>query len=125
MRCYKLIELTKLLELKGMTPELITEAWKVHNIHFIFKWISFPTLKEDAEKFAINQGWDPETALMLYSMPTDNQDGKEVLANIITKELSKSALLNFSQCICQFFENITLEELAGKINQIKRMKAFL
>jgi hypothetical protein len=128
MKIYKLIDLTNLLELDGMTAELITEAWKVHKIPFVFKWISFDSLEEDANAFAISRGWDLETSLMLYDMPADNKDGIEVFAKndkTFLLEISKLSMLNNTQCVCQFFENTTLEELAIKINQIKRMKAFL
>lgn len=125
MRIYPIRDLTKLLDLDGLTPCLIREAWQVHNILYVFKWITFFTLEKDSVEFAVEQGWDPETTLMLYTMPTDNQDGISVDEQTILNELSLPSLLNRTQCTCQFFRDMTIQDLADKINQVKNMRAFL
>lgn len=125
MRINPVIDLAKLLELKNLTPNLIKEAWEIHNILYVFTWITFFSLEKDATKFTIEMGWDPDSTLVLYTMPMDNPEGVSVDEQTIINELSMPSLVNKAQCTCQFFKDMTLQGLANKINQVKNMRAFL
>lgn len=122
MRFSDIIDLAPLLD-KGFTPGLFSEALKLNSIPIHIQWVAKEALDPACHHYANMQKWDPETTLVLYIEPPDEQSTTlEPSMGVLFPELGK---LNHNQYLCTFFENTTLEELARKINQVTKMKAFL
>lgn len=112
---------------KGITDGLFMEAFKLHNIASHIKWIHIDKLNFEGSLYATSQGWTPETSLLLYVKPPDYDRKHEFSEEALKEELRLEGLskLNTTQCTCLLFENMTVEKLAGLVNQVVTLKAFL
>jgi hypothetical protein len=108
-----------------MTGQLLFEAFKLMRLSYNIAWLSKPSLDENCISYALAQGWDPNTTLVLYGDPPDHDPEKEISPEMLAEEMGGLTLLNHSQCICMCFPNMTLEDFIRQINQIAKMKAFL
>lgn len=104
MKIIEISELGTLLDRDNLTSSLILEALRIHKIPLNVKWILTSKLKEESEMYAARQGWDIRDTLVLYGTKHDCMPGSYV---------------------CMFYQNMTIEKLAGLINQIPKLKAFL
>lgn len=109
-------EIKPLIEGK-CSPALFNQAFAINKIPFHIQWINKNVLEEAAIKHAKTLNFDPDTTLVLYANPPDEKPEPLDTSDpddVFGRGLSK---LNYTQCVCMFLENMTLQEFANKINQ--------
>lgn len=121
-------DLHALLIHEGTTTQLMHDALdkarELLSIKANIKWIAKENLVDESLKYMQQQGFDPNTTLILYVDPPDpNEVAKE--ESISEDTFSALSKLNKSQCVCWFMPNMTLEKFAKTINKLTQNKAFL
>jgi hypothetical protein len=113
MRFARVMDLADLL-LDGFTSILVVEIIEKLNIPINVRKMTAGSFSADCHKYALDRNWDPETTLVIYTADSDK----------MTQILDPSNKPNdrYSAFLVQ---NITLEELAARINKLIKMKAFL
>lgn len=117
-------ELKKLLNSK-VTASLLLETFNLHKIPYNLTWIDKDILERGCVDYAISEGWDTSKVLVLYGTPPDPEPVDAEAEKLMEDALGGLGLLNNKQCICMLFQDMTLESLVAKINQISNMKAFI
>lgn len=126
MRLTTYDELRPLIESEGLKADLLAEAFKLISPQSHFLWLDVNEIEQGATEYAIKQGWDPETTLVLYSPPRSPADetDQEPIGDDSDFDIQIGSL-NPNQAVCSLYQNLTVEKLADTINKIVRMKIFL
>lgn len=125
MRLSTFEQLRPLLELDSLNADLLSEAFKLLDYGHHYIWVDISELEAKATTYATQQGWDPQTTLVLYSLPTPPQPvdpDKEIDLDDFDVQIGT---LNPTQAVCSLYPNLTVEKLAETLNRVSRMKAFL
>jgi hypothetical protein len=124
MNIHSVDELRPLLN--KTTAQLIVKTFDFCNINYkLLSHININELHSQGMKIAEMNNLNTETTLLLYTLPPDYDSEKDIPEHILLKEMNDFGKLNHTKCLCIFIENMTLEILAAKINQVSSMKAFL
>lgn len=117
-------EVKKLLNEK-ITASLLLESFNLHKIPYNLTWINKEDLEQGCTNYAIQFDWDVSKVLVLYGEPPDPEPADAKTEQLVEEVMGGLGLLNNKQCICMLFQDMTLESLVAKINQISNMKAFI
>jgi len=128
MNLVEIKEFHKLLKLEGVSQELLKTALKetmrLNNIQFNVKWIHKDKLEEGCAEHVAQEGWNPDTVLVLYVLPFDEDPTNSPVVNT-TDILQQFTLLNNTQCVCWFMSDMTVEKFAETMNKITQLRPFL
>lgn len=126
-------ELRSKLELDNLTQGIIKEAFHAlvgdQKNHFLFT--NLKEYKEKTVEYALKRGWDPETTVVLYDPPKEEQttdDAAKPIDATASGDIDWDDIqigISPQQIICSFFTNMTVEKMVHVINSYGRMKAFL
>src|SRR5574338_1573722 len=116
-------DVKKLLNEK-VTASLLLETFNLHKIPYNLTWIDKDNLEQGCLEYAINQDWATDKVLVLYGTPTDPEPADAEAEQLVEEAMGSLGLLNKTQCICMLFQDMALEALVAKINQLSSMKAF-
>jgi hypothetical protein len=120
-------DLRPLVEVEKMDAELLAETFRILNYGHHYLWIDKEEIEQKATQYALQQGWDPDTTLVLYSLPTLTQEyvpdpDREIDLDDFDIQIGS---VNPNQAVCTLYPNLTVEKLADTINRISRMRVFL
>jgi hypothetical protein len=98
--------------------------------HFLFS--NTDEYKEKCPEYAISQGWDSETTLVLFEPPPTEEE-KAIQQEKIAKQIAEDpdwddiqiGQVDPKQVVCSFYPNLTFEKLVQTFNSFGNMKAFL
>lgn len=132
MRLVTYDQLRPLLELDHLDGDLLAEAFKLLNCGHHYIWVDANQIEERSSQYAIEQGWNPETTMVLYSPPTPVPTYQEMQKDMGITEPTPDddfdiiiGTLNPTQTVCSLYPDMSAEKLADTINRVSRMRVFL
>lgn len=123
-------ELRPLLEVEHLSGDLLMEVMKLISESNHLIWVDYKDMETRATAYAIEQGWDPETTMVLYyppsPVPTYKELEKEMGIEDPTDDFDiQIGSLNPSQIVCTLYPNMSATKFAETINRLSRMRVFL
>ncbi len=125
---HKHVDMSKLNE--GVILEAFDHIRGGDSGHFLFTNVD--EYKFACAQYAIKQGWDPNTTLVLYHLPpTDEERAAQEAAT--AKKIAEDpdwddiqiGVVDPKQVVCSIYPNLTLEKLISTLNSFGNLKAFL
>ena len=127
MRYFTFVELRPLLDPSNIDVDLLAERFKIANGGRNHLFTNIDDLKADANKFAIDKGWDPETTLVLYDPPRTEEERAEAAA-ATAKAIAEDpdwddiqiGEVDPKQVVASLYRNMTSTQLMDILNGVAR-----
>lgn len=127
-------ELRKHVDMSQLNQGVLMEAFDHlrdgEKGHFLFTNID--EYKHVCETYAVGQGWDPETTLVLFELPPTEEERAAQEAEAAKRAAEdpdwddiQIGTVDPKRVICSLHENLSLERLAATLNSFGKLKAFL
>jgi hypothetical protein len=125
---HKHVDMSKLNE--GVIMEAFDHLRGGEKGHFFFTNVD--EYKFACAQYAIKQGWDPETTLVLFQLPPTDEE-RAARAAETAKKIEEDpdwddiqiGQVDPKQVICSLHPNLSLEKLVSTLNSFGNLKAFL